>query len=346
MSPVAEPPPFLTDLHPVSWPELRSLLLPSSDFSKLNSQHSTLHTETAAMGFDNRDYANQPQPGFHLSGPRTMAVQIVLVTAGVYLLQLFLKAPFTAALALYDHWYLQPWMAYRLLTYGFLHNPGGIEHILLNMFGLWMFGRQVEQRYGRQEFLSFYLSAIIIAGVVWTISASAFGNQGGVVLGASGGVVGVLILYALNFPRQKVLLYFVIPIPMWVLAAFIVLSDLFGATHQTGSNVAFTAHLGGAAFALAYYFTGWSPGRWLTNFFSRLPAAAKPRLRVHDPQSHGNYDDSFSAGSQDRSDHQQQLNEQVDAILRKIQAEGQDSLSRSERRLLEKASREYLRKKD
>jgi membrane associated rhomboid family serine protease len=311
------------------------------------------------MGFDNRDYAYQPQPGFHLSGPRTMAVQIVLVTAGVYLLQLFFdkpfENPFTNAFALSGQWYLQPWKVYQLLTYGFLHSTRGIEHILLNMFGLWMFGRLVEQRYGRQEFLSFYLSAIIFAGIVWTLSDSVFGipiqlPTGQQIIpqcvGASGGVVAVLILFALNFPHQKVLLYFVIPIPMWVMAAFIVVYNMYGATYQTGSNVAFTAHLGGAAFALAYYFTGWSPGRWLTNFFSKLPAAAKPRLRVHDPQSPGGYDDSFSASSQDQSNRQQQLNEQVDAILRKIQAEGQDSLSRSERRLLEKASREYLRKKD
>jgi len=149
-----------------------------------------------------------------------------------------------------------------------------------------------------------------------------------------------LILYALNFPHQKVLLYFVIPIPMWVLAAFIVLSDLFGATHQTGSNVAFTAHLGGAAFALAYYYTGWSPGRLITGLFADLPSPGKPRLRIHDPQ-----DDRFAPGQQASPSHQQQLSEQVDAILKKIQAHGQDSLTRSERRLLEKASREYQKKR-
>jgi membrane associated rhomboid family serine protease len=294
------------------------------------------------MGLDNRDYTYRAQPGYHVTGPRSMAVQIVLVTGGIYLLQLFFKGPFTSALVLYDHWYTQPWQAYRLLTYGFLHNPGGIEHILLNMFGLWMFGRQVEQRYGRQEFLGFYLSAIIVAGIAWTVSDTAFGNQGAVVLGASGGVVAVLILYALNFPHQKVLLYFVIPIPMWVLAAFIVLSDLFGATHQTGSNVAFTAHLGGAAFALIYYRTGWSPGRWLTGLFSNLPSPRKSRLQIHDPAPADHNDISGQSVPPHRK---QQLHEQVDAILKKIKAEGQESLTRSERRLLEKASREYQKKR-
>jgi membrane associated rhomboid family serine protease len=269
-----------------------------------------------------------------------MSVQIVLVTGGVYLLQLFFKESFTKTFALYDHWYTQPWQVYRLLTYGFLHNPGGIEHILLNMFGLWMFGRQVEQRYGRNEFLSFYLSAIILAGITWTVSDVAFGNPG-IVLGASGGVVAVLILYALNFPHQKVLLYFVIPIPMWVLALIIVGSDLFGARYQAESHVAFTAHLGGAAFALLYYYTGWSPGRWLTGFFSNLPSPRKPRLRIHDP-SQGNQ----GPEQQVPPERQQRLSEQVDVILKKIQAEGQDSLTRSERRLLEKASREYQKKRN
>ncbi len=293
------------------------------------------------MGLDSRDYTYSTQPGYHFTGPRSMSVQIVLVTGGVYLLQLLLKGPFTSALALYDHWYTQPWQVYRLLTYGFLHSPSGIEHILLNMFGLWMFGRQVEQRYGRQEFLSFYLSAIILAGVVWTVSDTAFGNRGAWVLGASGGVVAVLILYALNFPQQKVLLYFVIPIPMWVLAAFIVLSDLFGATHQTESNVAFTAHLGGAAFALIYYRTGWSPGRLLTGLFSGLPSPRKSRLHIHDPSSPEGHD----ANDTNDTNARQPLNEQVDAILKKIQAEGQDSLTRNERLLLERASREYQKKR-
>jgi hypothetical protein len=158
--------------------------------------------------------------------------------------------------------------------------------------------------------------------------------------------VAVLILYALNFPHQKVLLYFVIPIPMWVLAAFIVFSDLLGATHQAESNVAFTAHLGGAAFALAYYFTGWSPGRWLTGLFSGLPSPRKPRLQIHDPSSHDdNYANDTTTGQPVPSHRQQQLREQVDAILKKIQAEGQNSLTRSERRLLEKACREYQKKR-
>ena len=300
----------------------------------------------AARGFDSRDHTYRAQPGYSAPGPRSMSTQIVLATGGVYLAQLFLKGPFLSALVLYDHWYMQPWQAYRLLTYGFLHSPNDIKHILFNMFGLWMFGRQVEQRYGRQEFLSFYLSAIILAGVVWTLSDAAFGTRGAVVLGASGGVVAVLILYALNFPHQKILLYFVIPIPMWILAAFIVLSDLFGATHQAESNVAFTAHLGGAAFALIYYHTGWSPGRLLTGLFSNMPSPRKPRLHIHDPSP---LDDDYAEKTTSRqpapSRRQQSLSEQVDAILKKIKAEGQESLTQSERRLLEKASREYQKRR-
>ena len=93
-------------------------------------------------------------------------------------------------------WYYRPWEVYTLLTYGFLHAPNNIMHILANMYGLWLFGSSVEARYGSREFLWFYLTSIVVGGLVWTLSENMAGEVGSM-LGASAGVVAVMVLFAL-----------------------------------------------------------------------------------------------------------------------------------------------------
>jgi membrane associated rhomboid family serine protease len=279
------------------------------------------------MGIYDREYARREEPGFHVSAPRSATMQLVLITVAVYVVQIV--APrVTDYLALQADWYRRPWEAYQLLTYGFVHSlaerPGepGVLHIIGNMFMLFLFGRDIEYRYGRDRFVAFYLSAIVASGLVWTISEALSGGRASAI-GASGGATAVVILYALNFPHRTVYLYFAIPIPMWVFGLFIVCSDAFGAVGQYG-QVAFTAHLGGAAFALMFYKTGWLPGLWLWSRLKALKPRQGPRLRVHEPEEPAEEDD---------------LSRKVDEILQKIQDHGQDSLTWNERRLLEKASR-------
>lgn len=276
------------------------------------------------MGLYDREYTRETEPGFHLSAPTTVTTQLVLITVGVYVAQLTLGAAFTANFGLWSEWFRQPWRIYQLLSYGFLHDPGGIEHILINMLVLWMFGRDLEYRYGRSEFLVFYLIAIVMAGAVWSLLETLAGSQG-ILMGASGGIAALVALFALNFPHRQVLFMFFIPMPMWVAALIGLLFDIRGAMARAG-NVAFTAHLAGALFGLLYYKFGWRLSGWLTKL-PALPTRRRPKLRVHTPEEEINEDEEFSR--------------KVDAVLQKIQDHGQDSLTWSERRLLEKASRRY-----
>ena len=167
----------------------------------------------ANMGIYDRDYQRGDdyggQPGFHLGAPRMMTTNIILVTCALYVVQLLAGPWYENSFELHADWFWQPWTAYQLLTYGFLHDPTNMWHIVLNMLGLFMFGREVELRYGRREFLIFYLTAIVVAGLVWTAatipSLAGAGAGGGIphALGASGGVVAVVILFAFNFPFRK-----------------------------------------------------------------------------------------------------------------------------------------------
>lgn len=277
------------------------------------------------MGLYDRDYAYDREPGIHLSAPKSLTVQVVLFTVAVYVLQLLIE-PFTSWFALGDGWYRRPWQCYQLLTYGFLHDTSSAWHIALNMFMFWMFGREIEEKYGRRAFLLFYLWAIVFAGLMWSFS-EAFMERQATLIGASGGVSGVFVLFALNFPRREVLLFFVIPLPVWVLAAFGVLVDLSYAMTRSG-NIAGVAHLAGAVAGLYFYKFGLSPFAWIADRCSGISLPHKPKLRIHDPDQEG---DDFD--------------EEVNRILRKIHEHGQSSLSAREQRTLQQASQQYQRKR-
>jgi membrane associated rhomboid family serine protease len=263
-------------------------------------------------------------------------VQLIVITVVVYVVQLFVDQPSPGPqpladwLKLTDQWYLRPWRAYELLTYGFVHSREDMWHILLNMYALWLFGTDVDERYGSREFRVFYLVAIVFAGLVWTASELPFGRAA--LVGASGGVVATLVLFALNFPHRQILLFFVLPMPMWVAACIFVGLDIVGAMQQSeASNVAFTAHLGGALFALVYYKLGWRLSNWLPRDLSLPNLQRQPKLRVHRPA--------------DDDEQENDIETRVDAILKKINDQGQASLTRAERKLLEQASRQYQQKR-
>lgn len=140
----------------------------------------------------------------------------------------------------------RPW---QLLTYGFLH--GDLAHIFFNMFGLWMFGRDLERIMGPRRFLTYFLTCVIGAGIVQLIVAQL---QGGVypTLGASGGVFGILLAYAMAFPNRTVMLLFP-PIPMK--AKYFVIGygilELYLGVSGLSPGIANFAHLGGMVFGFA-----------------------------------------------------------------------------------------------
>jgi membrane associated rhomboid family serine protease len=135
---------------------------------------------------------------------------------------------------------------WQLLSYGFLH--GGLGHIFFNMFGLWMFGRDIEQALGARRFAIYYLTCVAGAAVVQLIVAAL---QGGIypTVGASGGVFGLLLAYAMFFPNRTVMLL-IPPIPMRA-RNFVLLYGLLelylGVSGRT-PGVANFAHLGGMLF--------------------------------------------------------------------------------------------------
>ncbi|MEM8864023.1 MAG: rhomboid family intramembrane serine protease [Planctomycetota bacterium] len=295
------------------------------------------------MGIYDRDYERgygggggwrpEGEGGIQLRWPRTTVGQIIVITLIAYVAQLIMGRMAIDLFSLHSDWYTRPWFAYQLLTYGFLHDPNNLMHIVFNMYGLWLFGSQLESRYGSRELLFFYLTAILAGGVLYTLGGF-FTPEPSVVLGASGGTVAVTILYALLYPHRTILLMFVFPVPMWVVGCLIVGGDIFNTIGVAGANnIASSAHLGGAALALLYFRQQWRLSDWFPGEGLSMPSfKRRPKLRVHREDS----DDDERGDS---------LDQELDRVLAKIRDQGQDSLSRKEKRILEQASRRARQKR-
>jgi membrane associated rhomboid family serine protease len=284
------------------------------------------------MGIYDRPYLHDEEQGRGWAGGRSMVVNLIIANVAVWLAGIVFEGEIFEWLSLKSDLFRRPWEFYQLLTYGFVHD--GVMHILFNMMFLFFLGREVENVYGRAEFLRIYLVSIVLAGLVWVLfTAFEVPPDAPAVrlVGASGGVMAIVILFVLNFPRQLLYIWGVLPVPAWALGVFFVVGDLLGFfnPNQNGVQVANIAHLAGAAFAFVYFRTRINLGRFVPSRLGEWKnAIIRPKLRIHDPDKEA-----------------RDLNRQVDAILEKISREGEGSLTKKERKTLEEASRRYQQRK-
>lgn len=133
-----------------------------------------------------------------------------------------------------------PW---QLVTYGFLH--GGTAHIFFNMFGIYMFGSVLEQFFGTRFYMTLYFVSIVTAGLTQLAVNALLGSPYATV-GASGGLFGLLLAFAMYFPQQRLMMILVpVPIPARVFVAGYAVIELVLGVTGTQAGVAHFAHLGG-----------------------------------------------------------------------------------------------------
>jgi len=135
----------------------------------------------------------------------------------------------------------EPW---QLVTYSFLH--GGFTHIFFNMFALYMFGGEIERLFGSRFYALYYFAAVVTAAITHLIISAWMGATPVPMVGASGGIYGLLLAFGVYFPHRRVMLLFPpIPMPARVFVfGFAALELVLGIT-QTAAGVAHFAHLGG-----------------------------------------------------------------------------------------------------
>lgn len=153
-------------------------------------------------------------------------------------------------LAIQPEGVLHGFKIWTFITSMFIH--GDFNHLLFNMLSLMFIGSFVEKLIGKRRFLTFYFTSGIIAGLLFVLVALLTGIDMNIyAVGASGAIFGLGGLLAILTPKLPVLVFFVIPMPMW--AAMIgMLAVLWFLSYATGLPIGNIAHLGGLLTGLAY----------------------------------------------------------------------------------------------
>lgn len=134
-----------------------------------------------------------------------------------------------------------PW---QLVTYSFLH--ASLGHIFFNMLALYMFGGEIERLFGTRWYTLYYFACVVTAALTHLVVTSWMGAPPAPMVGASGGIYGLLLAFGIYFPHRRVLLLFPpIPLPARVFVFGFAALELFFGITQTAAGVAHFAHLGG-----------------------------------------------------------------------------------------------------
>lgn len=217
----------------------------------------------------------------------------------------------------------------RVLTYQFTHSFADVMHLLTNLLALWVFGPLAEARLGSLGAWRLYLWGGACGALGHLAFAAAQGSAGVSLVGASGSCYA-LMLYAACVAPHATIVFFIVQMPLWALAALLVGIGVYSTFVELvagyGGGVSHCAHLGGAALGYAAHRLG-----WFVDWRGLAGGEAVPPWRRW-----------AAAWRRRRAAHQQQaaarVELQLDAILAKVKAEGLGSLTPAERRFLEQQS--------
>lgn len=224
----------------------------------------------------------------------------------------------------FDYFITRPW---SIITYGFLHS--GFFHILFNMLFLYYIGNLFLDFFSKKQFITYYFSGIIFGGIIYLLSYNYFPgleNQQTILVGASAGVIAILVGIASYIPNYELIFRFIGKIKLLYIAIFFVILDVIQI--PVGNAGGHLAHLGGAiiGFLLTKYFNhGKNIISWSENLFQQKKD--KPLKTV--------YKNKMTAKHPNPVDQQKK----IDFILDKISKSGYDTLTKEEKDFLFKVGK-------
>ena len=255
------------------------------------------------------------RPSIGFGRPWTPMVRIlILVNGGIFLAELLFGDALIHPFRLDTSHPLHLW---RYFSYLFLHDPLNVWHLLFNMFALWIFGSDIEDRFGPGKFLHYYFFTGVGAGISVVLVDLVLGRSS-YVIGASGAVFGLLLAFGVLFANRMItmLLFFVLPVTMRARTFVIIFGVVeFFAGVSGSTTVAHFAHLGGMAFGLLYLKA--PEGTFSFGGFGRIGS-----VRTKIEQTLSNRDDR-----------------RMDDLLRKVNDQGIQSLTEEEKQFLHRMSR-------
>jgi membrane associated rhomboid family serine protease len=273
-------------------------------------------------------YQFQSNPGEFSYKPTlfTDAIKaLISINFGIFVLQTLSGAEnlFFPLFGLVPKLVWSEFMIWQPFTYIFFH--GGIWHVLINMFVLWMFGSELERLWGKHIFLKYYFVTGIGSGLITMFLGF---NSMTPIVGASGAVYGVLLAYGLTYPNRTVYLYGIIPIKsLWFVMGIGLIA--FMSSFNNVSQISHLTHLSGMVIG---YFMLKKPVRWDDLWFAIRKKTIEYKVQQEEK----------------KVSRQQEIERDIDFILDKINREGFESLSQEEQDRLYKGSRSlsHNKKKD
>ena len=269
-------------------------------------------------------YQFQSQQTQFTWNPRSFTVAIkalIIINIGMYLLQIITSSQLDMVrifgLSTQTIWPL----IWQPITYMFMH--GGFWHVAINMFVLWMFGSELENIWGRNEFLKYYFFTGVGAGIIWLFFN--IGGSSAILIGASGAVYGILMAYGMIFPNRTVYVYFLFPVKVKWFVMFVG-AIAFISSMGTSSNISHLTHLSGML--LGYLYLHFS-GQWRNISFNfrkkiiELKTTQKKKVNEQDMK----------------------LQQEVDMLIDKANICGWESLSDKEQVKLQSSSWKLSSKK-
>ncbi|MCZ2342987.1 MAG: rhomboid family intramembrane serine protease [Bacteroidales bacterium] len=316
------------------------------------------------MGIYDRDYYRDDDGGW-LSGLGGRGViWIIGVTVGVYILQLLTRNPWPDPVTLWGAF--QPELilqgqVWRIFTAELVQDSrtgSSLISLAFGMYFVFIFGGGVEGIYGKAETIWFYVTSAIVASLGMLLVYLLFWR--GVLVpptfGSGPAITALLVLFACHHPTHRILVMFVIPMPIWLLVAVIVLLNTLG-FFGTGGATAFSGTLTAVGFAFLYYWQQLRISTMFTGLRDRLRPQRSTRLRLYD-ESDERFPSAVSASrataptrtttvaSSNPRPVDEHLEAKLDQILEKVSLSGRESLSPEENELLLRASEIYKRRRD
>jgi membrane associated rhomboid family serine protease len=217
-----------------------------------------------------------------------------------------------------------PFRPWTVFTYMFLH--AGFMHLLFNMVGVFFFGPRLEARLGAKAFLGLYF----LSGLGGAVFSFLF-SYGAPVVGASAAVYGIVIGFAMYWPRELIYIYGVIPVQARWLAAFVVAISLYSGISGSDGGTAHFAHLGGLAVGAGYLrWRDWHTGKGRREFEQKVHRTPSMDGSERDVRRRWATIDLASLHDLNRNE--------VEELLARVDRGGMSDLTLEERRFLDRMS--------
>ncbi len=270
-------------------------------------------------------YQFQSNPGNFSTRPSIFpdAIKVLVsINFGIFILQTISQAEnlFFPLFGLVPKLVWSNFMIWQPFTYLFLH--GGIWHVLINMFVLWMFGSELERVWGKNRFYKFYFTTGIGSGIVSMI----FGINSMIpIVGASGAVYGILLAYGFTYPNRTIYLYGIVPIK----SRWFVLGIGLIAFFSSFNNISQISHITHISGMIIGYIALKKPIQLRSFLFSIRKKTIEYKIKK---------------GNQIKVK-EDDIKRDVDSILDKINRRGFNSLSKNEQDRLYKGSQSLSKNK-